>query len=202
VSQQMWQMTGNLVGEVIARRRGRAMAEQQRIAARPPLKLFQPIVASLRVDAWHDGPGAQFGCPWGWVATDSGLVAGAAPDRPFVLQPERDDFVAQIQGGFLEHAASTNDILDLAATLEEEREASLRLTPYAPMTYAIIDGALALIVQFHGKLTPQDASTSVVVEVWTTAFGRLYEIVLYTPEENYSAYMQVLWTVLGSWRWR
>lgn len=179
------------------------MAERERIAAQPDVSLFAPVAPPLPPERWHSGLRAQFGYPWGWTEIDTSLVPEAGEDIECALAAERpDEAVAHLQA--LEvGTCSSADLLDAAASLEEERAKLHRFTPYAPVCYLRIDGELALAIQLRGKAPGGGGEgQSVLTEVFTVHHRRLYLIALISPEENHLAYLQVLWTVLGTWSWR
>lgn len=195
-------MAGRLAGNAIARRRAQTMAERDRIAARPDLSLFAPVAPPLPAERWHTGPRAQFGYPWGWVEFEPGLALEAGTEVECVLQAERpDEAVVHLQGLQIGACAPT-DLLDAAAWMEEERAKLHQFTRYAPMCHLRVGGELALAIQLSGRAPGGGERQSVLTEVFTVHRGFLYLIVLSCPEENHLAYLQVLWTVLGTWSWR
>lgn len=202
MSQDLWALGGRIVGTMIAGKRANALAEQERRAARPHPSLFQAIAAPLPPERWHTGSHAQFGYPWGWVEIDFSQVPDPGGGVVFVLQAERyDEAVVGIRALQLD-ACSQEQLLDAAATLEADRAKAMQLAPYAPMGYVQVGGEPGLLVQLHGRAGPQTAGAVALAEVFTTHRGRLYQIQLQGPEENHLAYLQVLWTVLGTWQWR
>jgi hypothetical protein len=202
MSQDLWALGGRLVGHMIVQQRARAMAERERIAARPHRSLFHPVVSPLAPEHWHDAPQCQFGYPWGWTAINLNLIPDAGQEVIFVLQPERYDGNPANMHALECDTCSTEDLLDAASTLEEQRAKEVRLVSWAPMSYISVCGEPGLVVQLHGKAQPGTPGTIALTEIFTVRSRRLYLIQLLSAEQDHLAYQQILWTVIGTWSWK
>jgi hypothetical protein len=202
MSQELFGLAGRLLGGVIADQRAQAMAQRERIAARPKPSQFRPVTPPLPPEGWHDGPRCQFAYPWGWEELDLTSLSDAQEEVVFALQPQRyDGDVASIRALQVEQC-SREELLDAAAILEDERAKALRLTSLAPMSYVSVAGEPGLVVQLHGRPGPQATANIVLTEVFTVNSRRLYNVQLVATERDHPAYLQVLWTVIGTWSWR
>lgn len=198
MSQDLWALGGRLVGNAIAQKRAQANAERERLAARPSRSLFRPVSAPLPVEAWHTGPNLQFGYPWGWQEVDPAGITGAPDGFQCAVAAERsDDAVANVQVMQVD-SCSPDDLLDAAASLPDERTKIHGAAPEGAMEYLLVGGELALGLHMPGRT---DAQKSMSTEVFTVRRRRLYLILLISPQENHRAYLQVLWTMLGTWSW-
>jgi hypothetical protein len=202
MSQQLWEMGGRLVGNAIAQGVAKSRAERQRIEARPPRSRFRPVQAQLPADAWYVGAELRVGYPWGWAEVEPFDSNARREGLLVLLEAERSDgvlaqlIVSQCDG------LSEGQLLDAAATHEQDRAKALKLEPHADMSYVLVDGEPALVVQLHGKVPSLSAGSSVVTEVATVHRGRLYQAQLLAPEKDHLAYIHVLWTLLATWTWR
>jgi hypothetical protein len=198
-----WELGGRLVGGIIADRIAKGRSEQERIAARPPRTLFRPVSAPLPVEAWYEAPELYVGYPWGWMPAD--LSAEPDTDEAWigVFHAERHDDVAATIGLQRGDAMTVDEFLDGAGTLLEDRAKALGLEPHSPISYVLVDKELALVVQTRGRPRYEASATgtSVVVDAFTVHRGRLFLAQLTAPEKDHLAYLQVFWTVLGTWTW-
>jgi hypothetical protein len=205
VSHDLWALGGRLIGNAIVQRRAQETADRERIAASPRASSFRPVEPPLPVEHVHDGAHCRFGYPWGWAEVDSGSISGGATEpgtEPVLaLQPERYDG----DGSYLRIIAiggcSTEDLLDMAAVVEDQRARDLGLEPWAPLGFLEVAGEPALIVQLHGRAGPAAPGPVVLTEVFTAHRGRAYQVQLLSGEGDHPAYQQVLWTVAGTWGW-
>lgn len=70
------------------------------------------------------------------------------------------------------------------------------------MSYVRVDGEPGLLVQLHGRAGPRASGNVVLTELFTADARQAYQIQLMSTEQDHLAYLQILWTVIGTWRWR